>query len=101
MVIVLGTSIATLCMWFTTIILSLFFIPVVVASSQAVPWFLFGGISFVAILVSIFVLEETSPLIVAKKANLKKEKVASQVPKIDKESEMPDTKLSTTEVVKV
>ena len=66
-VVVVGTGIATMCMWFTTIILALFFIPVVLLTNQAVPWFIFSGFSMLALLLSIFVLKETSPAIIEKR----------------------------------
>ncbi|KAG2378001.1 hypothetical protein C9374_008623 [Naegleria lovaniensis] len=66
-VIVLGTSMATMCLWIFSIILSLFFIPVVSVTNQAVPWFIFAGFSFIGLLLSIFLLKETSPLVLAKR----------------------------------
>ena len=72
-VVVLGTSISTIAMWSTSIILSLFFIPVVVMTNQAVPWFIFAGFSFIGIIIYSTLLEETSPNIIAKRAIAKKE----------------------------
>ncbi|KAF0976611.1 hypothetical protein FDP41_004510 [Naegleria fowleri] len=76
-VVVLGTSMATMCLWIFSIILSLFFIPVVAATNQAVPWFIFAGFSFIGLLLSVFLLKETSPFVLAKhktKEEAKKEK---------------------------
>ncbi|KAG2378000.1 hypothetical protein C9374_008622 [Naegleria lovaniensis] len=66
-VVVLGTSIATMVLWSFSIILALFFIPVIQVTSQAVPWFVFSGISFIGLLVTIFLLKETSPYVLSKR----------------------------------
>ncbi|EFC35417.1 predicted protein, partial [Naegleria gruberi] len=77
-VVVLGTSISTIAMWSTSIILSLFFIPVVVMTNQAVPWFIFAGFSFIGIIIYSTLLEETSPNIIAKRAVAKAKKEAEK-----------------------
>ena len=92
-VVVIGTGIATMCMWFTTIILALFFIPVVLLTNQAVPWFIFGGISFVAVLIGIFLLRETSPSIIekrnAKKVEKKEEMKEQPIQKEEEKAQVP------------
>ncbi|KAG2377999.1 hypothetical protein C9374_008621 [Naegleria lovaniensis] len=66
-VVILGTSISIMCLWFFSIIISLFFIPLVTATNQAVPSYIFAGISFIGLLLTIFLLKETSPRVLAKK----------------------------------
>ena len=66
-VVILGTSISIMCLWFFSIIISLFFIPLVAATNQAVPSYIFAGISFIGLLLTIFLLKETSPRVLAKK----------------------------------
>lgn len=76
-VVVLGTSMATMVLWIFSIILALFFIPVIHLTSQAVPWFVFSGISFIGLLITIFLLQETSPYVLAKRKHTQDEATTS------------------------
>ncbi|KAL9649770.1 hypothetical protein ABK040_009585 [Willaertia magna] len=78
-VVLLGNNIATVSLWLSAIIISFFFLPIVYASNQSVPWFMFGGISIFVLISVIFLLKETAPSKKKKQEEKKNSKATASV----------------------